>query len=169
MHPLLATNRGVPAPIEYDVAFKPSQITVVDRDTGHPIVPHLLEEPATDPAVVYDLVLESDRLPRWPVIVKPRRSSHKVEVVTLMDVLKAVNETLSLPVSKEEWDMLRHGGLEQQKATDAYHRRCAKGGKKEKGILRVDFLGSKNKLVGVEVVHHSGIGVPKLMFSSGRS
>ena len=70
-------------------------------------------------------------------------------------------------VTPEEWDALGHGSRAQQKATRAYERRCRRmGGGWEGGVRRVDWLGEKTKLVGVEVDKSGGgAGVGKLVFS----
>lgn len=84
-----------------------------------------------------------------------------------MDVLYAVHTTLMIPVTPEEWEALGQGSRAQQKVTRAYERRCTRmGGGWEGGVRRVDWLGEKTQLVGVEVDRSGGgSGTGKLVFA----
>lgn len=69
-----------------------------------------------------------------------------------MDVLHAIHITLSARVTQVEWDSLGNASRAQRKATRAYEKRCNDmGGGWGAGVRRVDFLGGKTKLVGVEI------------------
>ncbi|KAI0760710.1 hypothetical protein C8Q74DRAFT_1372523 [Fomes fomentarius] len=194
MHPLLAYTRLHRAPITYDVSFTPSARTVLDRATHSAIPSHTLAQPATDPPTPAGarLILRSHKFP-WPVIVsashsspsssspsRPRftvgpPSSHGhsrpgtaegASSISNLDVLYAVHNTLMTPITPEEWETLGHGSKEQQKVTRAYERRCTRmGGGWEGGVRRIDWLGEKTWLIGVEVdkaAGHGGAG--KLVF-----
>ncbi|KAK0434273.1 uncharacterized protein EV420DRAFT_1654078 [Desarmillaria tabescens] len=163
MHPLLAASRLNRAPISYDVTFAPSSTSIVDRRTRTSIPTHTLSQPATDPAKSNKLVLRCDRFP-WPVIVYP---SQRPGAITNLDLLAAVYSTLSAQVTHDEWDALGHGTHAQLKAAKAYEVRCAKvGGGWDDGVRRIDWLGEKTCLVGVEVDKSvSECGVGKLVFA----
>jgi hypothetical protein len=82
-----------------------------------------------------------------------------------LDVLYAVHNTLSVRVTQQEWEALGHGSRTQRKITRAYEKRCMKmGGGWEGGVRRIDFLGEKVKLVGVEVDKTTEGGVGRLVF-----
>lgn len=178
MHPLLAHSRLHRAPISYDVMFTPSARSVTDRATHSPIPSVTLSQPATDPPISSSsrLMLRSHKFP-WPVVVGPsgprftigpsKHSHGSTSVITNLDVLYAVHTTLLTPVTPEEWESLGHGSKAQRKVTKAYEKRCTRmGGGWEGGVRRIDWLGSKTMLVGVEVdksSEHGGVG--KLVFS----
>ncbi|KAH9917113.1 uncharacterized protein BXZ73DRAFT_105591 [Epithele typhae] len=86
--------------------------------------------------------------------------------ISNLDVLCAVHATLLEPVTPEEWEALGAGSKAQQKVTAAYQRRCTRqGGGWANGVLRIDWLGEKTSLIGVEVdkaAGHGGAG--KLVF-----
>ncbi|KAI0628654.1 hypothetical protein C8Q77DRAFT_1220813 [Trametes polyzona] len=86
--------------------------------------------------------------------------------ITNLDVLYAVHTTLMVPITPEEWEALGHGSKAQQKVTRAYERRCTRmGGGWEGGVRRIDWLGEKTWLVGVEVDKAAGQGgAGKLVF-----
>ncbi|KZT69107.1 hypothetical protein DAEQUDRAFT_738239 [Daedalea quercina L-15889] len=179
MHPLLAYTRLHHAPLTYDVTFTPSARTVLDRATHSAIPSHTLSQPATEPPMPSGarLVLRSSKFP-WPVIVSapsataspgprftvgPPKSSG---TITNLDVLYAVHTTLMTPVTPEEWAALGSGSRAQHKVAKAYERRCTRmGGGWEAGVRRVDWLGEKTRLVGVEVDKSGGGGgTGKLIF-----
>lgn len=194
MHPLLAYTRLHRAPITYDVSFTPSARTVLDRATHSAIPSHTLAQPSTDPPTPAGarLILRSHKFP-WPVIVSASHSSSSASSpsrarftvgppsnhghsrpgtaeggssISNLDVLYAVHNTLMMPITPEEWETLGHGSKEQQKVTRAYERRCTRmGGGWEGGVRRIDWLGEKTWLIGVEVdkaAGHGGAG--KLVF-----
>ncbi|KAF9064310.1 hypothetical protein BDP27DRAFT_1230691 [Rhodocollybia butyracea] len=184
MHPLLAASQFSRAPISYDVSLPPSSQTVVDRSTRTAIPAHTLNQPATDPPTMSRLVLRSNKFP-WPVVVNAGCSSNKKTVpkfylggssptsphspshlpVSCADVLHAVHTTLWQAATPEEWAALGPGSHAQRKISRAYDRRCrSQGAGWEGGIRRVDWLGDKIRLVGVEVVRDSGSGVGNLVF-----
>ncbi|KAI1788002.1 hypothetical protein LXA43DRAFT_674566 [Ganoderma leucocontextum] len=196
MHPLLAHTRLHRAPITYDVSFTPSARTVIDRATHSAIPSHTLSQPATDPPTPAGarLVLRTHKFP-WPVIVTASHSSSSTSSrprftvgppsshghssrpgtadggasISNLDVLYAVHNTLMVPITPEEWEALGHGSKAQQKVTRAYERRCTRmGGGWEGGVRRIDWLGEKTWLIGVEVdkaAGHGGAG--KLVFGRG--
>ncbi|CCM05836.1 uncharacterized protein FIBRA_08072 [Fibroporia radiculosa] len=182
MHPLLAHTRLHHAPLTYDVTFTPSARTVLDRATHSAIPSHTLAQPATEPPMPPGarLVLRSHKFP-WPVVVAASHNAgtaspgprftvgppKKAGLITNLDVLYAVHTTLMTPVTPEEWDALGRGSKAQQKATRAYERRCTRmGGGWEAGVRRIDWLGEKTRLVGVEVDKSGGgNGTGKLVFS----
>lgn len=97
-------------------------------------------------------------------------SSCSPEAVTNLDVLHAIHTTLSARVTQAEWDSLGNGSRAQRKATRAYEKRCNDmGGGWGAGVRRVDFLGGKTKLVGVEIatekVGSQPVAFGKLVFS----
>ncbi|KAJ3732694.1 hypothetical protein DFJ43DRAFT_290060 [Lentinula guzmanii] len=185
MHPLLAVSQFSRAPICYDVSRPPSPQTIVDRSTRSAIPTHTLNQPATDPPTMSRLVLRSNKFP-WPIVVDAGCSSHKKTVpkfylggssptsphhpsslpVSCADVLHAIHSTLSHPATPEEWDALGRGSHAQRKISRAYDRRCRSlGSGWDGGIRRVDWLGEKCRLVGVEVDKDSGSSVGNLVFA----
>ncbi|KAK0492371.1 hypothetical protein EDD18DRAFT_1310959 [Armillaria luteobubalina] len=148
MHPLFASSRLNRAPISYDVDI-PTILHV------RPIPTHYALPARDDPAKSIKLVLRCDRFP-WPVIVYPQRPAS----ITNLDLLHAVHNMLSTRVTHEEWESLGHGTHTQLKAT-----RASAGGW-EDGVRRIDWLGEKTCLVGVEVDKSaSECGVAKLVFA----
>jgi hypothetical protein len=90
-------------------------------------------------------------------------SSKRSSVITNLDVLYALHCTLLTRVTREEWEALGDGSRSQRKVTRAYENRCKKmGGGWESGVRRVDWLGKKTRLIGVEVDKNVGMG--KLIF-----
>ena len=189
MHPVLAYGRLHRPPISYDITYTPSSRTVVDRSTLTPIPNHTLAQPATEPPTVTQLVLKADKLP-WPIVATPSSakgyaasaagprfyiggsnsssSSSAKNVgspVSNLDVLYAVHNTLSTRVTQQEWEALGHGSRAQRKITRAYERRCTKmSGGWEGGVRRMDYLGERIKLVGVEVDKTTESGTGRLVF-----
>ncbi|GJE85409.1 hypothetical protein PsYK624_014880 [Phanerochaete sordida] len=173
MHPLLAHTRLHRAPVTYDVSFSPSARTVLDRATHSAIPAHTLAQPATDPPTPSSskLILRSDKFP-WPVIVSgsgprftigPPKSgrSGSANAITILDVLHAVHTTLWTPITPEEWEAL---GSAQKKVAKRFEARCERMSMdRRSGVRRIDWLGEKTKLVGVEVDKSAGVG--KLVFS----
>ncbi|KAJ3765008.1 hypothetical protein EV361DRAFT_876245 [Lentinula raphanica] len=188
MHPLLAASQFSRAPICYDVSRPPSPQTIVDRSTRSAIPTHTLNQPATEPPTLSRLVLRSHKFP-WPIVVDAGCSSQKKTVpkfylggssptsshhhssshfVSCADVLHAIHVTLAHPATPEEWDALGSGSHAQRKISRAYDRRCRSlGSGWDGGIRRVDWLGDKSRLVGVEVDRDSASSVGSLVF--GRS
>ena len=188
MHPVLSYTRLHHAPISFDVAFTPSARTVVDRTVHSPFLAVTLAQPATEPPIPASsrLVLRSPILP-WVVVVGPigsplsfvrgkdgeKRKAKSSAALTILDVLYAVHFTLMNPVTPEEWHSLGEGSRAQRRVAEAYKERCTRmGGGWEGGVRRVDWLGSKTHLVGVEIDRsNEGENVGKLVFgrpSSGR-
>jgi len=183
MHPLLAYSRLHDPPISYDITYTPSPRTVLDRTTHTPVPAHTLGQPATDPPtpITSKLVFRSDKF-SWPIVVgqtassgsdpKPKNfyiassessSSKRNPAITNLDVLYALHSTLLTRVTPVEWEALGHGSRSQRKVTRAYEKRCTKmGGGWEGGVRRIDWLGKKTRLVGVEVDRNLGMG--KLIF-----
>lgn len=185
MHPLFAYSRLHHAPIAYDVTHPPSARTVLDSTTHSPVPAHTLSQPATDPptAAPSQLVLRSHKFP-WTIVVNssgtsnppPPTSGRKLSrshsrtsslgaVITNLDVLYAVHTTLVSRVTPEEWEALGNGSKTQRKVTRAYEKRCSVMGGWEGGVRRVDWLGGKTHLSGIEVDKTGGNSVGKLVFS----
>ena len=181
IHPLFAYSRLHHAPIQYDVSRTPSAQTVMDCLTGSPVPAHTLAQPATDPPTEApdQLLLRSHKFP-WTIIVKagpPYPSNKKTKhsdlrspvtrtLITNLDVLYAIHTTLTAQVTPEEWEALGDGSKEQQRVARAYRRRCAPPvGGGENGVRRLDWLGSKTHLVGIEVEWSSGRSVGKPVFA----
>lgn len=87
--------------------------------------------------------------------------------VTILDVLHAIHTTLMIRVTQEEWDALGKQSRAQRKVAAAYERRCTRmGGGWENGVRRIDWLGQKTIMAGVDVENvaaHGGEG--KLVFA----
>lgn len=180
MHPILASSRSHPAPIAYNIIFPPSAETLLDRTTRTSLPLHTLYQPATDPVTHSKLVLKSDKFP-WTIIVTSQSSQSRagktkssglgspIVPVTNFDVFQAIHNTLSIRVTQDEWANLGHGSRAQRKASRAYEKRCQKmGGGWDDGVLRVDLLGEKSVLVGIEVDKDSNAEegrVAKLIFA----
>ncbi|KZT07055.1 uncharacterized protein LAESUDRAFT_725403 [Laetiporus sulphureus 93-53] len=190
MHPLLAHTRSHSAPIAYDIMHAPSARTVLDKTTRSAIPPLTLAQPATEPPVPpgMQLVLRSTKFP-WPITVvapapaaaaspiprftigppKPSHAhAHAGSTVTNLDVLYAAHTSLLTPVTPEEWEALGTGSRAQRKVARAYERRCMRaGGGWEGGVRRIDWLGRKTMLVGVEVdkAAGGGSGAASLVFA----
>ncbi|THH26297.1 hypothetical protein EUX98_g7890 [Antrodiella citrinella] len=156
--------------------FTPSARTVLDRATHSAIPSHTLSQPATEPPTLSSsrLILRSHKFP-WPVVVGPsgprftigpsKHRSSSANAITNLDVLYAVHTTLLTPVTPEEWESLGNGSRAQQKVTKAYEKRCSLLGGWDGGVKRVDWLGSKTRLIGVEVEKSAGKpGTGKLVF-----
>jgi hypothetical protein len=182
MHPILSYTRLHHAPISYDVAFTPSARTVIDITQRSPFPAVTLAQPATEPPIPASarLVLRSPKLP-WLVVVGPtgsplsvfigkddeKRMAGSSAAVTILDVLNAVHSTLMTCVTPEEWHSLGEGSRAQRRVAEAYKVRCTRmGGGWEGGVKRVDWLGSKSHLVGVEIdrSNEAGESVFNLVF-----
>ena len=112
----------------------------------------------TNCAIVFAVATGS--APRFTV----GKPSRRAPAISNLDVLYAVHATLMTPVTPEEWESLGHGSRAQQKVTKAYERRCTRmGGGWEGGVRRVDWLGEKTRLVGIEV--DKSVNVGKLIFA----
>ncbi|TFK46559.1 hypothetical protein OE88DRAFT_1638253, partial [Heliocybe sulcata] len=170
MHPLLAHTRFHHAPISYDVVYTPSARTVVDSKTREAVPTHTLTQPATEPplSTASQLVLTSDRFP-WAVVVGASNSKSRCGsgsgAISNLDVLYALHATLLTRVTPGEWEALGRGSRAQRRVTRAYEKRCARmGGGWEGGVRRVDWLGEKTRLVGVEMDKSRGGAVGRLVF-----
>ncbi|KAH9998763.1 hypothetical protein BJV77DRAFT_711218 [Russula vinacea] len=182
MHPLLSYTRLHHAPISYDIAFTPSARTVVDRTVHSPLPAVTLAQPATEPPIPASsrLVLRSPKLP-WVVAVGPigspptffigkdgeKRKAKSSAALTNLDVLYAVHSTLMTCVTPEEWHSLGEGSRAQRRVAEAYKERCTRmGGGWDGGVRRVDWLGSKTHLIGVEIdkSNEAGENVGRLVF-----
>ena len=154
----------------------------MDCTTHSPVPAHTLAQPATDPPIAApdQLVLRSHKFP-WVIFVKAglpyppnKKSKHSDPrspatgtYITNLDVLYAIHTTLIAQVTPEEWEALGDGSKAQQRVARAYRRRCAPPvGGGENGVRRVDWLGSKTHLVGIEAnASIGGIFGWKLVFS----
>lgn len=155
LHPLLAHSTRHRAAISYDAALPPSPHALLDRKTRAPLPAPTLSAAATTPALPTNarLVLTSPKLP-WAVVVQPSRShgtSPRRTPITNLDVLAAVHASLARPCSSAEWAALGAGSSAQRRVRRAFERRCARAGGWEGGVRRIDWLGGKTRLVGVEV------------------
>lgn len=181
MHPILTYSRLSQAPISYNVIHPPTSRTVVDRNTRASVPAHTLQQPATDPFTLSALVLTSEKLP-WPVAVSSgysgpksysadpalaQRKASTASPVTNNDVLHTLYETLHARVTQVEWDALGSGSRDQKRIWKTYETRCEQaGGGWSAGVRRVDWLGEKTKLVGIEVDKSiGGGGRGRLMFA----
>ncbi len=177
MHPLLAASRFHDAPIAYDVTFPPSSLSVVDRHTRSAVPTHTLAQPATDPPTFTELVMWCDKFP-WHVVVLPSSKVGKfylgnaltipteAQPISNMDLIYALHSTLAVRVTHEEWKALGDGSSAQHRVTRAYERRCSKtGGGWDEGVRRIDWLGHKVQLIGIEVDRNAPAGgIAKLIF-----
>jgi hypothetical protein len=118
-----------------------------------------LAQPATEPPIAASsrLVLRSPKLP-WVVVVGPigapagTGKAKSSAALTNLDVLYALHTTLMTCVTPEEWHSLGEGSRAQRRVALAYKERCTRmGGGWEGGVRRLDWLGSKTHLVGVEI------------------
>lgn len=168
MHPLFAHDRFNHAPISYDVSHPPSSRSVLDRTTRTAVPLDTLSQPATD-ASDHRLAFESDKFP-WPIHVSstsgtkgPGRGFKRVPITNL-DILRAVHAALLIRVTPEEWAATPKA--KQRKITHAYEKRCVVfGGDWDSGVRRIDWLGDKTRLAGVEVhKNHNGEDAAKLVF-----
>lgn len=177
MHPLLSHSRLNRPPISYDVTYSPSSQTVVDRSTHSPIPSFTLAQPATEPPLAAQLLLTCSKLP-WTIVATPSgdrtRDRHGRDgrerrggAITNFDVLFAIHRTLSARVTPQEWEALGKGSRGQRKATQAYEKRCRLNqGGWDGGVRRVDFLGEKTRLIGVEIEKRPEGEVGKLVFGA---
>ena len=178
MHPLFAYSHLHHAPIQYNVSRTPSAQTVTDSTTHSPVPVDTLAQPATDPPTTApdQLLLRSHKFP-WTIVVKSTPQHKKTEcygwhfpvtwdVITNFDVLHAIHTTLNTQVTPEEWGALGNESKAQKRVARAYDKRCsAQMGGWEKGVRRVDWLGSKIHLVGIEVDSGGGGSIGKLVFA----
>lgn len=87
--------------------------------------------------------------------------------ITILDVLYAINTTLMVRVTQEEWNALGKQSRAQRKVAAAYERRCTRMGSGwEGGVRRIDWLGQKTILAGIDVESSVGYGSKgKLVFA----
>jgi hypothetical protein len=169
VHPVLTHSSLNYTSISYDVNHPPSSQSVRDCWTHMPIPADMLDQPATEPAILAtcQFVLMTDGLP-WPVVVSPSTpaslsrgrpglndpstSNRTCSFITVLDVLQALHSSLMMNVTTDEWNSLGRGSRMQQKVAWAYKERCTKmGGGWERGVRRIDWLGCRTRLAGVEV------------------
>lgn len=168
MHPLFAHDRLDHAPIYYDVRYPPSTRSVLDRTTRTAVPLQTLSQPATDTSD-HRLILESDKFP-WPIHVSSPSGSKgpgrgfKRAPITNFDALHALHAALLIRVTPEEWASTPKS--KQRKITRAYEKRCIGfGGDWDSGVRRIDWLGDKTRLAGVEVHKNAkGDDIAKLVF-----
>ena len=179
MHPLFTFSHLHRAPIRYDVSRTPTPRVVLDYITHTPVPAHTLTQPATDPPITApnQLLLKSHKFP-WTIAVTanllpplngpgyfcwgPPATNG---VIANLDVLYAIHATLAIQVTPEEWESLGNGSTAERKVTRAYEKRCSVMGDREGGVRRVDWLGGKTHLVGIEVDRSSGRSIGKLVFA----
>jgi hypothetical protein len=170
MHPLLSHKGLHHSPVSYDMNYAPSSYSIFDHSTRTPIPTEILSQPATDPPISR-LILKSDKLPR-PIVVTPPSSTvtnsrsrsgagfyiasasspTNYPVITVLDVLYALHSTLWVNVTNEEWNGLGRGSSCQLQVTRAYEERCTKmRGGWDGGVKRIDWLGCRAKLAGIEI------------------
>ena len=155
--------------------------TVVDWTIHAPVPAVMLAEAVMDLPIPANsqLVMRSLKLP-WTVAVGPigsppsffigksgQRKATSSAALTNLDVLYAVHTTLMTRVTPEEWAALGEGSRAQRRVAEAYKQRCTRmNGGWESGIRRVDWLGSKTHLVGVEIdkSNEAGENVGRLVF-----
>lgn len=182
--------------------YPPSSQTVIDRQTRASIPFHTLSQPVTEPSTMGRLILKSNKFP-WTIVAFPSSGAASgsgtgprfylggsssasrgkdeytrpgtVIPLTNLDVIHALHKTLAVRVTPEEWEALGNGSRAQGRVSRAYEKRCKKlGGGWEAGVRRIDFLGGKTALAGIEMVEdrsatgdlvRSGHRVGKLIFS----
>ncbi|KAJ7197909.1 hypothetical protein GGX14DRAFT_184600 [Mycena pura] len=162
MHPLFAYTHLDHAPISCDIAYAPSARTILDRATREPIPASVLDEPATEPPLYTQLILRSSLFP-WDVVVRPHaaaapapasprsRCPRRRRKITNLDVLYALQDTLSARVTQDEWAGL--GARARRRISHAYETRCiARGGGWDAGVRRIDWLEGRTRLVGIELL-----------------
>jgi hypothetical protein len=171
MSPLLAHGLLRRAPISYDTQHAPAA-AALDRRTRTPVASVLLSEPATAPALPCNavLALAHPALP-WPVLVSPSPSGGpgaRHAPLTNLDVLSALHASLHRRAGRTEWDALGAGSPAQRRVRAAFERRCAEAGGDERarGLKRIDWLGGKTRLVGIEVDRRGGGAAGRLVFAS---
>ncbi|TDL22710.1 hypothetical protein BD410DRAFT_803144 [Rickenella mellea] len=115
---------------------------------NHYLHPHYLSQYATNPPTPY-FRITCGTFPRdWFIDVKMSRNSHGVTVV---DVLRAIDELLRVRITPREWDKAtekhRKGVLKE------HNRRCKSSRDPEYerrgGVRRVDWLGDRTGFVGL--------------------
>ena len=80
------------------------------------------------------------------------QSRRRNAAITNLDVLCALYQTLQVNVTNVEWSSLGHGSVMQHTVAEAYERRCIRNcGGWEGGVRRIDWLGRRTTLIGVEV------------------
>ena len=178
MHPLFAYSPAPlhHAPIQYDVSRTPSVRTVLDSTTGSPVPAHILVQSATDPPILDpdELFLKSHEFP-WVIVVGigpvPTLRVRPADFLSIpqgviknLDVLYAIHTSLRARVSPREWEALGNGSREWRKVKLAHERRCRSTGVWDDG-RRIDWLGGKNHLVGIELDGSSGYNLGKLVFA----
>ena len=149
------TNEG----IAYLMALKRSGV----GDDSAPPKAVAAAQPATEPPIPASsrLVLRSPKLP-WVVVVGPIQSTPSASIgkgkakttlaLTNLDVLYAVHTTLMTPVTPEVWHSLGEGSRAQRRVAEAYRKRCTRtDGGWDDGVRRLDWLGSKTHLIGIEI------------------
>lgn len=140
--------------------WKPSHHTVIHPATHVCISAVTLGQLATVPALM-ELTLTSPHLP-WSIVVHARPGSGGV---TNLDVLIAVHDSLRKRTSPQECELFGYSGSKLRKVVANFERRCTQsGGGWDRGWRRVDCLGDKTTLVGVEV-SGSKLGMAKVIFS----
>ena len=164
---MAASGRSKKSYIEYDVTFLPSARSVMNRHTRSAFPEQTLLQPVTRQPTTSRLTLRSHKFP-WSITVSPSppkgapktafyigsapTAAQQIGPITILDVLQAIHLSLNTPVTQQEWETLGAGSKTQKKVTKAYRARCTKmGGGWESGVRRIDWLGSKTKLIGLEV------------------
>lgn len=164
---MAASGRSKKSYIEYDVTFLPSARSVMNRHTRSAFPEQTLLQPVTRQPTTSRLTLRSHKFP-WIITVSPSPPkgaakaafyigsaptlAQQIGPISILDALQAIHLSLNTPITQKEWESLGAGSKTQKKVTKAYRARCTKmGGGWESGVRRIDWLGSKTKLVGLEV------------------
>ena len=125
---------------------------------GKPIPVQTLTEPATHPPTTR-LVVTSDKIPQWPVILDCRAAGlstpsypSTLPPVTLGDVLYAIHQTMQTQITHREWAELEDE--EEVVVARAYMRRYKHAVGHEsrqaaEGVKRVDYLLKKVMFAGL--------------------
>ncbi|KAF9648735.1 hypothetical protein BDM02DRAFT_3095887 [Thelephora ganbajun] len=152
LHPLLRPDSHA---IHFDLAlfeFRP-----VDSK-GTPIPVQTLAEPATHPPTTR-LVVTSDQVPRWPVVLDYHaatlgtpHSTSMLPPITLGDVLYAIHQTMQAQITHREWAELNE--KEEIAVAKAYTKRYKLVAGHEarlaaEGVKRVDYLLRKVMFAGL--------------------
>lgn len=125
--------------------------------------PPPLHQPASFPSLQSVSIICPQFLP-WSISIAPSESSNHI---TITDVLIAIYRTLRLAVHPLEYASLSES--EQTTVAIAYEKRCRLASvalgdphdstEAKKGVKRVDFLGGRNRFMGLVRVPRTGLDV----------
>ena len=155
-------------------AFAP--LRLFDGGFSAPLHPDDLREPATLPPLTR-LRIVCDLIPQWPIDLEFHADAlagygsnpFNPPPISLVDVLIAVHRAMHTRITHAEWAML---SIDDQKAISrTFYRRCkavlaAYEMERANGVMRVDFLRGKTRMLGVErAAPVDGLEVIKLVLA----